>query len=304
MTEKKKAVILITGANGMLANELKVQLQNDYEIKFLSRNPKNENEFRWDSSRNFIDEKAFENVEHIIHLAGASIIEKRWTNQRKKIILNSRVETAKLLLHYVKKQNICLKTYISASAIGYYGSDFSENIFTENASAGNDFLSEVCVKWEATAYNFVEVSDRMVILRFGLIFSPDGGILERMLLPTRLYMNTVLGTGKQIMSWIALEDVVRLIDFCLKKDEVKGIYNAVSPVPISNEKFTHILAEKLGKKIIFPRIPAYFVKMIFGEMSILLLGGSAVSSEKITREGFVFKYPKIEDFFLFLLKNN
>lgn len=289
-----KPTILITGAGGLVANRLKEMLGRDYNLNFLTRNPKAKNEYLWDIERGFLDEKALGGVEHILHLAGASVGEKSWTEVRRREILTSRIGGAKLLLDKIKEKNLRLKSYISASAVGYYGTMTSDEILTEESPIGNDFLSEVCRKWEQSAVDFQEVSERVVRLRLGVVLSKKGGALPQMIRPTRYYANAVLGTGKQIVTWIDIDDLAEMIRFCLKRETMDGVYNAVSPNPVSNAVFTHTLAKIMNRKIIFPPIPKWFVKLLFGEASVLLLEGSRVSCEKILAEGFTFRYGSLE----------
>lgn len=289
-----KPTILITGAGGLVANRLKEMLGRDYNLNFLTRNPKAANEYFWDIERGFLDEKALDGVEYILHLAGASVGEKRWTEVRRREILTSRIGGARLLLDKIKEKNLRLKSYISASAVGYYGTMTSDEILTENSPIGNDFLSEVCRKWEQSAEEFRSVSERVVKLRLGVVLSRKGGALPKMICPTRYYANAVLGTGRQIVTWIDIDDLAEMIRFCLKRETMDGVYNAVSPNPVSNAVFTHTLAKIMNRKIIFPPIPKWFVKLLFGEASVLLLEGSRVSCEKILAEGFAFRYGSLE----------
>lgn len=286
--------ILITGSNGLVAQSLVPILKKKYKLKFLTRNPKKENEYFWDINKGIIDEKSLENVEIILHLAGASIGEKRWTKVRKKEILDSRTKSAQLILKKIKEKNIRLKTFLSASAVGYYGTITTENIFDENSPCGNDFLSQVCQKWEQTADDFSTIADRILKLRFGVILSPKSGALKKMILPTKYNLNSPIGNGKQIIPWIDIDDLIRFIDFCLENQNISGTYNAVSPNPVSNQLFTQTLAKVLNKKILLPNLPQWIIKLLFGEMSILLLEGSKISAEKILNTGFKFQYPDLE----------
>lgn len=288
-------IILITGANGMLAQKLEKQLSVHHEVRLLTRKPIRENEFLWDIKKKFIDEKALKNITHIIHLAGANIGDGRWTPELKKDILESRVLSAQLLLEAVKRNKIQLDAYISASAVGYYGAVTRNETLTENSSTGDDFLSHVCTAWESSANAFQPFSKRVVILRFGAIISSSGGMLKKMIVPTRMYINAVIGSGKQSIPWIDIEDAARLLHFCLEKNNSQGIYNAVSPQNVDNRTFTMILAKVLKKKIFLPAIPAFIIRWIFGEMSVLLLEGTPVSAQKIIAEGFEFQYANLEE---------
>lgn len=287
--------ILITGAGGMIAKKLKNILAKDFHLKFLTRNPMHHNEFKWDIENNFIDPRALEDIQHIVHLAGVSIGEKRWTDKQKKAILDSRIKSAEMLLNAIKKKNISLKSYLSASAVGYYGTITTDEIFTENSPAGNDFLSQVCQKWEQSAEHFSEISDRVLKLRFGVVISTSGGVLRKMLTPAKYNLNAIVGTGRQIIPWIDIEDLCSIISYCLQNENTGGVYNAVSPNPVTNADFTTTLGKVLGKKILLPPIPEWLVKIMFGEVSVLLLEGSKVSAQKIIDAGFTFQYPNLEN---------
>lgn len=292
----KKEVILITGANGMVARKLSKTFGKDYSVRFLTRKRANANEYEWNVKEGYIDINAFQNVNHIIHLAGAGIADKRWTKERKKVILSSRVDTAKLILETLKKNEIKITSFISASAIGFYGTETSDKIFTENDKKGNDFLSNVCNNWEQIANEFtVEgLSDRTVIVRIGIVLAKKGGALMKMANPIRLYIGSPLGTGQQYMPWIHIEDLCGIIKHSITYKKMIGVYNAVSPEHIRNHNFTKKIAETIKRPIIFPNIPKSIVKTLFGEMSSILLEGSRISSRKILEAGYQFKFENLE----------
>lgn len=290
-----KEIILITGANGMVAKRLSEILNKDYSIKFLTRKKTNYNEYEWNAKKGYIDIRAFQNVKHIIHLAGSGIANKRWSKKRKKTIISSRVNTAKLILETLNNNNIKISSFISASAVGYYGTETTENIYTEESENGNDFLSTVCSKWEQIANKFSEdkISERTVILRIGITLSKKGGALKKMLNPVKLYVGASLGSGKQYLPWIHIDDLCSIIKYSIDNASLNGTYNAVSPEHITNKEFTKTLAKFTNKPILLPNIPDFILKMIFGEVSVLLLKGSRVSSKKIIESGYKFKYPDL-----------
>ena len=292
---KKLDSVLITGANGMLARNLEKILSGSYHVRFLTRSPESVNEFSWDLKRHFVEEKALENIDHIVHLAGANIGEGRWTPKRKKEILDSRVLSAKVLLEAIKKNDIPLRSFISASAVGYYGMVTEDTVFTEDSPAGHDFLSEVCQQWEDDADAFSPYSERVVKLRFGAIVSRQGGIVKKMYIPARFYLNAVLGSGKQYIPWIDIDDASRMIEFCLSNPSVQGVYNAVSPHSVTNRAFTLQLTQALGGSVILPRVPPFLLQLIYGEMASLLIEGTAVSCQKITDEGFHFLHANLQE---------
>lgn len=287
--------ILITGAGGMLATALKKALTPQYDVRFLSRKKTNNATYLWRIEEDYIDENSLKDVRHIIHLAGASIGTGRWTKRRKQEIIDSRVRSARLIHAALKKNGQRIDSFISTSAVGYYGTATTDKIYTENDPAGNDFLSAVCQKWEQTAHAFNELSERVILLRLGVIFSKEGGILQQMYQPARLGLSAVLGSGKQYIPWIDIDDAAHMIQHILTNKQIQGIYNAVAPTALNNRQLTHILAKVLGKRVLLPAMPQWIIRLIFGEMALLLLQGSRVSCQKIKDTGFTFTYEHFED---------
>ncbi len=291
-----KEVILITGANGLIAKELSDKLSKAYTIKLLTRKKRQQNEFEWDVDRNLIDDSAVIGVDHIIHLAGANISEKRWTEQRKKEIISSRVKSAHLLLEALERNNIKIKSFISASAVGFYGTTTTENIYTETAPKGTDFLSDVVAQWEQSADLFAEKqrAERVVKLRTGVVLSHKGGALAKMKLPIHYYVGAALGKGNQYMPWIHIDDLCSIYEYSLQNPNINGVYNATAPTHITNKELTEVIAHNLKKSLWLPNIPSFLIWLIFGETSVIILTGSRVSSNKIQSEDFRFKYPELE----------
>ena len=290
-----KKNVLITGANGQLAQQLGNLLAPDYNVRYLTRNVSKSNEYLWDVDKGFIDAEALKSLHVVIHVAGSSIGEKRWTAKQKAAIYASRVNGAQLLLGELQKQNVQLETYISASAIGYYGTVTSAHIHTESDEPGDDFLSEVCATWEAVAHEFESkaVAKRVIVTRIGIILSANKGAVQKIAAPFKWYLGAALGSGKQYMPWIHIHDLCRLIKFTLEKENMSGTFNAVAPDHVSNKQFTQQVAAALNKPVLLPNIPAFVIKIAFGEMSIILLQGSRVASDKIIDEGFKFEYDKL-----------
>ncbi|MEA1850703.1 TIGR01777 family oxidoreductase [Chryseobacterium sp. MHB01] len=301
-----KDIILITGAGGLIAHELSKKLEKDFTVRFLTRKKKHSNEFEWNIKNKTIDDAAFEGVSHIIHLAGANISEKRWTDERKKELISSRVDSADLIVKTLQEKKIRLKSFISASGINYYGTKTTDTIFTENNQPGNDFLSEVVVLWERAADQFKEqnLAERVVKIRTAVVLSEKDGALKKMLPPIRMGIGAPLGTGKQYMPWIHIEDICAIYEFALKNDTMDGAFNAVSPQHTTNENLTKKIAEVLKKPLFMPNIPGFVLKLIFGELADALLEGSRASAEKIQNAGFQFKFPDLKKALEHLLKNN
>jgi len=291
-----KEVVLITGVNGMLAKALALELDGEYTLKFLTREVKQENAYRWDINLGYIDPEGLKGVNHIIHLAGSPIAEKRWTPERKREIKKSRVDGAQLMRDELQKNNQKIDTFISASAIGYYGAMTTNHIFNEDSPNADDFLGEVCREWERVAHSFKSnhVANKIDIVRFGIVLDRDRGALKKIAAPIRFGLGSGVGTGKQWVPWIHIADLCGMLKFVMTQKE-GGTYNAVAPEHVTNNVFTQKVAAVLKRKVILPNIPAFFIRLLFGEMAVVLLTGSRVSSTKITELGFGFKYAKLND---------
>lgn len=296
--------ILITGGNGLIGKHLsKVLRAKGYHISILSRTTNEApNVYFWDIEKNFIEPKAIQEANYIIHLAGAGIADERWTNKRKKELVNSRVESTKLLYENVLKLNPNLKGFIAASGIGYYGTVTSVKIMTENDPPGNDFLAKTCMLWEQESLKFDAINIRTVILRTGVVLTEQGGALEKLIKPIKLGMGAILGTGKQYVPWIHINDICNMYVEAFENKKIHGIYNAVAPEHITNTELTKNIAAALHKKIRLPNIPSLVLKAMLGKMAVVLLEGSRISCEKIEKEGFQFQFPKLNNALKHLLK--
>ena len=293
------AIILITGGSGLVGKDLTKRLiLEGHEVRILSRYPKSTDRiksFFWNVEKQEIDEKAFEDVEHIVHLAGSGIADKRWTIERKKDIIDSRVNSMKLITDTVKRKKIQLKSFVGASAIGIYGMTTSEKIFSETDSGADDFLSYSCTQWENSYKEIQSFSEKTCIIRIGVVFSKDGGALKRLLPLFQLGLGSAVGSGKQYMPWIFIDDLVAVFYEALFNQKFSGIYNAVSSEHITNQQFSKHLAKNLSKPFFLPNVPAFLLKLLFGEMANVLLEGSRVSNQKLIYEGFEFKYSTLSD---------
>lgn len=285
--------ILLTGGSGLIGSELtKILIENGHQVRILTREKEIKHPFyHWNKDK--IDEKVFENLDGIIHLAG-SLIAKRWTNSYKKEIFSSRVDTANLLFEYVKKLNIDLKFFISASGTGYYGQITSDKIFKESDEPNIDFLGKVCVAWENAAYQFEKIGARVVCLRTSFVLSKNGEGFKLLKKTIQLGVGANLSDGKQWMPWIHITDLIQLYAEAVSNDKIKGSYNASSPQYINHSEFNHTLARKMNKPFFMPNIPAFVMKLALGEMSSLVLNGSRIDATKIKETGFKFQYPTLE----------
>lgn len=300
------ANILVTGGTGLIGKHLcNLLRQKGHSVSILSRS-KNTSPYSyyWDITTNYIDPKAIIEADYIIHLAGAGIVDKRWSKSRKKVLISSRVDSTDLLFHKVKELNPNLKVIISASGIGYYGAITSEKVFSEDDKSGTDFISEICTLWEKSASQFNLIGIRTVIFRTGIVLAKQGGALERISKPIKFGFGAAIGTGKQYMPWIHIDDLCSMYIEAIENQNIEGVYNTVSPEHINNNLFTNSIAKVLKKPIWFPNIPAFVLKVIFGEMANILLKGCRVSSEKIIATGFNFNYPKLKTALENLLKQH
>lgn len=288
--------VLITGGTGMIGTKISANLYDrGHEVNHLSRNTDPSARFptyAWDLKSKHIDEAAFEGVTAIIHLAGASI-NQRWTSHNKKVIINSRVESANLLYKYVSKLKVSLESFISMSAVGYYGGDTGQELIQESNPSGNDFLAETVIKWESAADQFNSICE-VTKLRTGVVLSKKGGALQKIALPVRYGVGAPIGSGKQVMSWVHIDDVVGA--FCAAVEgKIRGTFNLVAPHPVSNEVFTKTLARVLGKPLFLPNVPEFILRLFLGEMSIIVTGGNNVSNKKIMNAGYSFKHTDLEE---------
>jgi uncharacterized protein (TIGR01777 family) len=289
--------ILISGATGLVGKHLIPTLEaKGHEIFSLVRKaPKNDREIQWDAETglNENEQGRLEDFDAVIHLAGEPIAQ-TWTKEKKRALRESRVQGTKNLVNALGKTMNPPKHFISASAIGYYGNREDE-ILTEESAPGEGFLPEMCAAWEAEARKAADFGARVVFLRTGIALSKDGGALAQMLTPFSFGVGGVVGSGKQWMSWIELEDLISVINFTLENERARGAINATAPNPATNEKFTKTLGEVLNRPTFIP-IPEFGVKFMFGEMGeTLLLQGSRVLPKKLEDLGFTFKYPELKE---------
>lgn len=291
------AVILISGGTGLVGKALtKHLISQGHEVRVLSRNPQSSPQlksFYWNVDKNEIDENAFNGVEHIVHLAGSGIADKRWTDIRKQDIIDSRVNSICLITSLVKKKNIHLKSFVGASAIGIYGMTTSEKIYTETDIGTDDFLSQSCAQWENAYSDIQSLSNKNCIIRIGVVLSKDGGALKRLLPLFRFGLGSAVGSGKQYMPWIHINDLISVFHEALFNPNYNGIYNAVSSEETTNNSFSKQLARSLSKPFFLPNVPSFALKLAFGEMANVLLEGSRVNNRKLLETGFMLKYPTL-----------
>lgn len=298
-----KQTILITGGTGLLGKALvELLIRQGYYIIILTRSLKEtvNTEFvsyaLWDVKKKTIDTAALQKADHIIHLAGAGVVDKKWTADYKKEIVESRTESSKLLIYTLKNISHNVKTLVSASAIGWYGEDkMVGKAFTEDDPADNSFLGETCRLWEACVSPAEAVGIRVCSIRIGILLSNDGGAFAEFVKPVKFGLASILGSGRQMVSWIHIDDVCRIFLQAIENTGMSGSYNAVAPVPVSNKTLMLKIADILkGKFYITMHVPTFVLKMMMGQRSVEILKSTTVSCTKIKATGFTFLYPTLD----------
>jgi uncharacterized protein (TIGR01777 family) len=303
--------VLITGGTGMIGQALAKQfITNGYEVIILSRSPKRSSRLhlsyaKWDIEKGEIDLEALAKANIIVHLAGEGVADKRWSEKRKQAIVDSRVNSGNLLVKALSENNHQLKTFIAASAIGWYGPDTAASLehgFVETDTPDNSYLGNTCQLWEQSTAAVASMGIRLVTLRIGIVFNKKGGALAEFLKPAKFALAAILGNGKQIVSWIHQADLCKMIQFAIETPAVQGVFNAVAPNPVTNKKLVITIA-KNTYPIYFPSfVPGFLLKIILGEMSIEVLKSAKVSAQKIQDAGFIFDYPNVEEAIIDLIK--
>lgn len=288
--------ILVSGASGLVGRALVPALREaGHAVGRLVRPGARagEGDVAWDPTKGTVDEAALAGTEAVVHLAGDGVAEGRWTEEKKRRIRLSRTVATKGLAEALARMAVRPKVLVSASAIGLYG-DRGGELLTEASPPGTGFLPEVCAKWEAAADPARATGIRVAHLRIGLVLSPEGGALQKMLLPFKLGVGGILGSGAQYMSWISLTDLVRVIRFALDDPRVEGALNAVGPAPATNAWFTEVLGRVLHRPTLFP-VPAFAARLVFGEMAdALLLASARVEPRRLLELGFRFQDTDLE----------
>lgn len=295
------ATITITGGTGMVGSALTKNLvAKGHDIIILTRNAKpstkNIRYKVWDVKNGTMDKSAITEADYIVHLAGANVADGRWTEQRKKVIIESRVKSGELLVNSIHNHSNKIKAVISASAQGWYGADPqipNPRPFTETDGANDDFLGKTCKAWEAAISPVTATGKRLVIFRIGIVLSNDSGAYKEFKKPLQFGTATILGNGKQVISWIHIQDLVRLFTSAIENDNWQGVYNAVAPTPVSNKELILQIAKERATFYVPFHVPAFALKAALGEMSIEVLKSTTVSSRKAEEQGFEFLYPTI-----------
>lgn len=290
--------VLISGGTGLIGKALtNALLQKGYYVIILSRKGRpdsgNVTYAQWDIDKKKIDISAIQKADYIIHLAGAGVVDKKWTAAYKKEIRDSRTKSSELIIDVLKNNPHKVKAVISASAVGYY--DPSPKAHVENEKGDDSFLGETCRLWEESLDPIQKLNIRLVKLRTGIVLDKNGGALAEFIKPLKLGVAAILGNGKQVISWIHIDDLCRLYIDGIENEKINGVYNAVATKPVSNKTLTLTLAKKRNGKFYIPmHVPAFVLKIMLGGRSIEVLRSLTVSNEKITQTGFTFLYPDID----------
>lgn len=291
--------IVITGGTGLVGGELTKQLKAEgHEVFWISRSAGNRGGieiYKWDIPNQTMDREALEGKDALIHLAGAGVADKGWTSSRKQVILESRTRSTELLQKTLEEipAEKRPKVVICASAIGLYGNDKGDAVLTEESPVGTDFLADVTRQWEEASRKLEVLTGRLALIRIGVVFTKEGGALEKIAQPVRMFVGAPLGSGKQYMSWIHIQDLVRIFMFALENTNFSSPANAVVPQPATNAEVTASIASALKRPLILPNVPAFALKLALGEMSSIVLTGSYVLPKALEKLGFEFQFPKL-----------
>lgn len=286
--------VLITGGSGLVGSHLTaLLLKEGFSVRHLSRSAKPGAavpSFKWGIAKSFVDPRALEDVDHIVHLSGAGIADKRWTKERKKMLYASRVDAAELLKREVEKTGAWPKTFISASGVNYYGTVTSDHVFAEEEASSNDFLGQLCQAWEDAADAW-SPHCRVVKLRTSVVLASEGGALPKMAAPARWGLASPLGSGKQWMPWVHIEDLVRAYLHVIRHTDMHGAHNIAAPEDVRNLDFMREVAHALHRPFFLPNVPAFALRAVLGGPGEVILYGSRVSNVKLRASGFEFRHP-------------
>jgi uncharacterized protein (TIGR01777 family) len=285
--------ILITGGTGLVGSHLTTLLRSKgHEVVMLSRKAgehKGIKLYEWNPTKGTIDIKAFDGVNKIVHLAGAGVADHRWTKNYKQQIIDSRVLSTQLLVDTIRNHNLTPEVLVSTSAIGIYGNQVRGEA-DEQSEPGISFLADVCKQWEKPLQNN---SYRTAIIRVGVVLAKESGFIPQVAAPIKWGVGAALGSGKQLMSWIHIDDLCHMYECALNQSNISGVYNAVAPLPVSNTEITKQMALRLKRPLILPNVPEFTLRMLFGEITDTLLANQHIKPTRFTQAGFNYQYPTL-----------
>ena len=292
--------VLVAGASGLVGKSVVALLkQKGFAVHTLSNSLSTDvtkQRYNWSPETGKIDIRCFDQVEHIINLSGAGLFDHRWTKAYKKKIIDSRTQSTALLASTILQHNYPIQTFVNASATGIYGADTGNQWVEEASPAGHDFLAHVVRLWEESLWKVTELKARKICLRFGIVLSDQGGALTQMAMPVKYGVGSPFGAGSQYISWIHMEDLAHMILFAIENASIQGAYNAVAPLPVTNEEMIKGIADRLEKKLWAPNIPGFVLEIVLGkERAATLLGGNRVKNFKIEQAGFNFRYKTLSE---------
>ncbi len=290
--------VLITGGTGMIGRRLtQLLLEKGYQVSYLSREKKNISNvtvYRWDIPKGYIEDEALETADYIVFLAGSGVADGRWTESRKQEIIESRTKGIELIAKELQNRSYNVQACVAASGIGFYGADTGNEHLDEDAPSGTDFIAHVTRQWEKSSELLGNIKIRTAMLRIGVVLSADGGALPKMAEPVRWGVGSAMGTGQQWLSWIHIDDVCGMIIAAIENQTWKGIYNAVSPEPVTNQLFIRQIASTIKRPLWLPKVPSIIFRIIFGEMANLILGGNYVLNKRIAQKtSFSYQFPQL-----------
>lgn len=287
--------ILLAGGTGLIGSRLvEVFREKGHTVRILSRNPKGENQFAWNPAAGTIDDQAVQGADAVINLAGAGIADKRWSAARKKLLIDSRVQSTVLLRESFQRLGHQPEVYLSASGVGYYGNSGEEWVNENTPPADTSFLVQCCADWEQSVETIGAMGIRTVIFRTGIVLDQSGGALREIIKPMRFGLGAYFADGQAWYSWIHIDDMCQMYLWALEHPTVEGIYNAVAPHPVRNKYLVQATARAMQQAAIFVPAPKFALRILLGEMADVVLFSNRVSAERLIQAGFHFHYPELE----------
>jgi uncharacterized protein (TIGR01777 family) len=287
--------VLLAGGTGLIGSRLaEMLIEKNFEVRILTRSPKAENHFAWDVEKSRIDDAALRGVTALINLAGEGIADGRWTRERKRRILASRTDSARLLGEALQRLGERPETYIGSSAIGFYGNSGERMMHEPDPPVGGGFMVDVCKAWEQATQDAGQRCGRTLIFRTGIVLSAEGGALAELVKPVRFGVGAYFGDGRAWYSWIHRDDLCRAFVWALENPAADGVYNAVAPYPVRNKDLIRAVAAARHHRALPAPVPAFALRLALGEMADTILNSNRVSAEKLLQAGFKFDYPELQ----------